>query len=373
MKLLFVLPKSIESLGGIETTVRNIVKKLEIKGYKIDILCTEWKQKGVKIDNYSQNIRLIKVNRIIFKNKIYLSPQIIKYFNNIKYEYDQIHIHSLHSLTSLCLLYSIKEKTVFTPHFHPSSGSGTVVMKLLLNLYLKIFGKKVLRNVSKLIAVSNYEKDLIVKLFEFNKDNIVVIPHGISERIKTTNQFTTPPKNVLYIGRFIKQKGVMHILNVFVELKKQFEDLNLTLIGGGPLINKIKKFIKRNNITDSVNIFENVQSNFIYESYKKSDLFLMLSKYEAFGIAIAEAIASGVPTIVKRSGGIATYLINGTNGFFIDNEKDIRHIVEVATKILSNNELRNKLRNNGIKLKNKLSWEKSAIKTVSLITSNYLE
>jgi len=74
MKILYVLPKSIEQVGGVENCVKNISLILAKKNYKIDILCTGWKIKKIKIKKFSKNIRIIEVKRILFKNSFYLSP-----------------------------------------------------------------------------------------------------------------------------------------------------------------------------------------------------------------------------------------------------------------------------------------------------------
>lgn len=367
MRILFILPRSIEEIGGIENCIKNISLKLSNQGHEIDILCTKWRIKKIKIRQYTKNIRIIQAKRKFFKNKFYYSSQLIRYFKRNRLIYDQIHIQSIHALTSLCLLYAPKEKTTFTPHYHPSSGKGTFFRKIMFKVYLFLFVKKMINNSSAIITDTVNERDLIIRTFGVNKKYVIVIPLAVSNLIKKTKPFETKPKNILYVGRFEEQKGVIQVIDVFVKLLEEFVDIQLNLVGDGILLSKIKKIIKEKRIEDKVNIHRNIPSKHLYELYSRADLFLMLSKHEAFGIAIAEAIASGVPTIATATYGVVSYLENEKNGFLVNIPFDIEYVVNIAAKILSNYELRNSLRERGLELTNVLSWEKTSSKLINVL------
>jgi len=361
MKLIFILPKSITQVGGVENFVKNIVQILEKKGHKIDILCTSWGIKGMRITNYTENIRIIEFRRIIFKNKFYYSPQLIKYFKKVTNQYDQIHVQSFHSLTSFVLFYSPREKTVFNPHFHPSSGKGTITRKLIFKFYLKLFSKKMIRNVSRFVVDTEHEKKILCDKFNLPEESVRVIPLAVPNNLKKAEPFSSKPEKILYVGRFVKQKGVLNVIEVFERLLPLFPQLKLDLVGSGPLIKAINKTIQRKNLEGKVQIYSNVSEQKLFDFYSQADLFLMLSKYEAFGIAIAEAIASGIPTIATSRGGVTSFVEDHVNGYLVKDPDDIDTVFNLATEILSDLNIRNKLRENGLKLKEKLSWEKTAL------------
>jgi len=360
MRLLFITPISIEKVGGIEHCSKKIASIFAKKGHCVDFLCTSNETKKISIIDFSKNIRIIKAKSMFFRNNVFFSPQLIRYFIKHKEQYDRIYVQGIHSLTSLVLLFAPKEKTVFGTYFHPSSGRGKFIVKILFNVYLHIFAKNLFKNASIVTAVTKYEKEMIIKKFKVEPSKIKILPLAISENLQTTKPFEKAPKNVLFIGRFVEQKGVLNVIYVFERLIKEFPDLHLNLVGSGPLLKKIKLIIQKNKLEEKVSIYQNVPSEKIIELYSKADLFLMLSKYESFGIAIAEAVASGVPTIAPNVGGVPSYIENYKNGILIDDISNIELITKKAKEVLSDIKLRNKLRKEGIKLKNKLSWENSA-------------
>ena len=360
MRLLFITPRSIEEVGGVEHCMKKIALILVKKGHHIDFLCTSNEVKKISISDFSENIRIIKAKRIIFKNNTYFSPQLIKYFKKHKNEYDRIYVQNIHSLTSLVLLFAPKERTVFGTHFHPSSGRGKFIVKILFKIYLFIFAKLLFKKASILTVGTQLEKEVIVKKFKIDPKKIKILPLGVSENLQFTKPFNEEPKKILFIGRFVEQKGVLKVIQVFEKLVKEYPNLHLNLVGSGPLLSKIKMTIQKSGLEEKVTIFQNVPSEKIRELYANADLFLMLSKYEAFGIAIAEAVASGVPTIAPNVGGVPTYIENNKNGILIEDVSNIELVAKKAKEVLSNNDLRNMLRSEGRKLKDKLSWENSA-------------
>ncbi|MHA1221722.1 MAG: glycosyltransferase family 4 protein [Candidatus Heimdallarchaeaceae archaeon] len=367
MRILIVTTNPIDVVGGVENYIRNLVEVWSEEEHHIDILCTKEKIRKVQDEIYSRNIKLKIFPRIIFQNEIIISPSLIFYFKRIKNDYDQIHIHSMHSLIHLCLLFSPKKKTIFFSHFHPESGKATSSRRLIFKIYLFIFGKLLLSKSSKIVVNSESEKNYFIRRFKIEKDKVIFIPEGVSSNLCITSVYTEEPKNLLFIGRFEKQKGVLRVLEVFLKIKDEYENLKLTIVGRGKLKSYIDNYIKENSLEERVKVLTNIESSEIFRLYSQADLFLMPSNYESFGIAIAEAIASGVPTLATSQGGVTFYLENNKNGLLIDNVEDIEEIVEKTRYILNNLDLRNKFRKNGIKLQKYLSWEKTAHQVLSLL------
>ena len=163
-------------------------------------------------------------------------------------------------------------------------------------------------------------------------------------------------RNILYVGSIIKRKNVELIIRAFNEIKKykQYKDVQLILIGKGEkkyidsCISLLSKETKSSVIYEP--FIENAQLKFIYE---KSEIFLLPSLQEIFGMVLLEAMYFGVPTISSNSAGAETLISNEENGiiisefdediwkekicFLLDNESMRKKIGDKASETIINN------------------------------------
>ncbi|SUY20970.1 glycosyltransferase family 4 protein [Clostridium perfringens] len=163
-------------------------------------------------------------------------------------------------------------------------------------------------------------------------------------------------RNILYVGSIIKRKNVELIIRAFNEIKKykQYKDVQLILIGKGEkkyidsCISLLSKETKSSVIHEP--FIENAQLKFIYE---KSEIFLLPSLQEIFGMVLLEAMYFGVPTISSNSAGAETLISNEENGiiisefdediwkekicFLLDNESMRKKIGDKARETIINN------------------------------------
>lgn len=111
-------------------------------------------------------------------------------------------------------------------------------------------------------------------------------------------------KSWVYVGALYESKGVMNLLKTFNHFRANYEaDAQLTLIGGGPLEEWIKRYSRRNRIDHLVDIRGPVRREDLAQIFSTKDLMVHLSPYETFGIVSLEAIASGLPVVSIKNGG----------------------------------------------------------------------
>jgi glycosyltransferase involved in cell wall biosynthesis len=146
-------------------------------------------------------------------------------------------------------------------------------------------------------------------------------------------QYGLPAKNFIYIGRFSKEKNIILLLKAYERLKSQ-NNWGLILIGNGPqrieLINYIEEHNLRHVFMPGFQQKENLPQFLIV-----SDVFILPSIYEPWGLVVNEAMAAGLPVLVSQKCGCYPDLIDeGVNGFSFD-PLDDNNLFELMNNIVN--------------------------------------
>lgn len=190
-------------------------------------------------------------------------------------------------------------------------------------------------------SVSQSLKEDTMRLFDIKKE-IDVVPNFIDfSRHKV--QFTDCQREVMasdkekiitHISNFRKVKQIPDVVTIFYNIQKEMP-AKLMMVGEGPEKAEAERLCKKLGILDKVVFFGN--SHEIDRILCFSDLFLLPSQTESFGLAALEAMASGVPVISSNTGGIPEVNIQGVSGFLSD-VNDVEAMSKNALYILSDEE-----------------------------------
>lgn len=192
-------------------------------------------------------------------------------------------------------------------------------------------------------AVSNALVQETYQLIQPEKE-IIPIYNFIDERIfkkissshlKEEYGIRTDEKVIIHVSNFRSIKRVPDVVKVFVRI---FEKMpaKLLLVGDGPEMTVVSKLVSDLGLDEGV-FFLGKQDN-LEELYSISDLMLLLSQKESFGLALLEAMACGVPCIGTNVGGIPEVIQNGVNGFICE-PGDLADIVQKSLYLLENSEI----------------------------------
>lgn len=152
-------------------------------------------------------------------------------------------------------------------------------------------------------------------------------------------------KVVIHVSNFRKVKRVGDVVETFCRIRQEVKS-KLLLVGDGPEMSRIQEQVRELKMEGNV-LFLGKRDN-LSELYNISDLKLLLSEKEAFGLVMLEAMACGVPGIGTNIGGIPEIIESGENGYLVelgDTERAAMHGVE----LLSDNEIGARLRTGAIK------------------------
>jgi len=233
-----------------------------------------------------------------------------------------------------------------------------------------------------IITVSESSKNDIVKHVGINENKIQVIYPGIDEVYKKAlntedisvvkKKYNIDGKYLLYLGTLEPRKNIETIIKAYNCLKKSDkEDIKLVLAGKkGWLYDSIFRLVKEFSIQDKVIFTDYVDDGDKAALYQGAEIFLFPSLYEGFGMPVIEAMASGVPVITSNSSSLPEA---AGKAAIITEPLDHKKISKTIESILNDNELREKMINEGKKQANKFDWDISAQKLKNIYYDLYYD
>jgi glycosyltransferase involved in cell wall biosynthesis len=329
--------------GGINKVVREIAKNLTKNGHDVSVLQSN--PSNLPNEEIYDDYKLIRVSSCFEKHfyglNLSISPYLKKFLK--KFNPDIVHIHGYSTLFSTETLYIIKKinkeiPIIFSPHFGVYSHE-TFAGKHFWGTYNQYIGRKFIKIPDVIISASNFEANNIKNILA-PENKIIVIPHGVNDINLTKNNEDKEIINLLYVGYLLKLKGIQYILETINELiYKKNVNVNFKIVGEGPYEHKLKKITEELNLNEFVSwegFVHNSQLEKLQEYYKKSDVFLLLSQSENYGIVVPEALTMGTPVIVTKRTALNEFL-KEPGCFGVGYPPDPKEVANLIIKIKKDN------------------------------------
>ena len=362
-------------IGGIESLMTGMAKSMSSIGIDVLVLADgkknteEDKDRKYSIKRFSGWKPLRRIKKAKFLEKVCKEKNIEIIFAD--------------SWKSIEYLNKKNKKIIVLAH-------GTEIPKQYWALMINKFRFKKRRiiksykNVHKIIANSNYTKDLMHAILKINYKKIQVIHPGIdvykdfisSEEKKYVKTIISKKSPVITtLARVEKRKGHKFIINAISELKTYFPNLVYLIAGKGPYLENIKKYVKKLNLCDSVVFLGWITEPEKSLILKNSDIFAMTpitsgESVEGFGMAFIDAAFHGVATIGSDNGGISDAILDGKTGVICEanNQAEITYNLK---RLIKDKNLRTKLGENGKKFaESKFTWKNKVYEYLEAAETN---
>jgi glycosyltransferase involved in cell wall biosynthesis len=184
-------------------------------------------------------------------------------------------------------------------------------------------------NANNVFAVSNYLRNSLIEKGLMN-DSCLVFPNFLSSLF--TNKITITKQNTRFtlvcVARLVPSKAIDILISAFQLVVSNNSNVYLKIIGDGGEMDNLKKFAKDLNLSDSICFMGELSREQVKNELENSNLFILSSLYETFGVSIIEAFSCGLPVISTRCGG-PEELINDTNGILVDIKNSTQLAVEI--------------------------------------------
>ena len=338
------------TFGGSGVVATELGLELARKGHEIHFI------------TYSQPVRLALLNKNIFYHEVHVP------------EYPLFHYQPYELALSSKLVDMVKLYKIEVLHVHyaiPHAYAGYMAKKMLEEVGIRIpmvttlhgtditlvgnhpfYKPAVTFSINKsdvVTSVSQSLKDDTIRLFEIERE-INVIPNFI-DTSKYQHNFTDCQREMMadkdemiitHISNFREVKRIPDVIKIFYKIQQNIP-AKLIMVGEGPEKENAEYLCDELGLTDHVLFLGN--SNEIDKILCFSDLFLLPSKTESFGLAALEAMINSVPVISSNSGGIPEVNKHGISGY-LSEVGNIDEMAENALKILSDKSVHKKFKTN---------------------------
>ena len=255
-------------------------------------------------------------------------------------KYDVIHAHSLFENGYL----AYKAKMEYGIEYVVAVRNTDVNGYFKTARHLRKIGIEIIKNAKKIIFISPSYKDFILNSFikETDKDYIIkkceVIPNGIDDfwieniSINNKNIVRKCEVHLIQACRIDKNKNIDTSIEIAKELRKRGINSFVEIIGDG---NEKSRLIKKYNKLNYVKFKNKANKEDLKKYYDNSDIFIMPSKYETFGLVYPEAMSRGLPVIYSKNQGFDKYFEDGDIGYPI-RYNSVEEGVKAVLSILNN-------------------------------------
>ena len=209
------------------------------------------------------------------------------------------------------------------------------------------------------VALSPEVQQTICDFYGMKKKQVPVVFNGIDVKkcVPKTEYGFSETVQLVHVGRFDVPKNHEGMLRAFSILLRNYPQCCLHLVGDGELRPGMEKLVQELDITGSV-VFHGMQSN-VHPYLEQADIFLLPSRYEGMPMTIIEAMATGLPIVASRVGGIPDMLTDGESALLVDCEPE--SIVQGCEMMLQDEALRRKLGRNALAESSRFSAETMAL------------
>lgn len=360
--------------GGVEVVASNLAANMLQRGHEVKVFTTSIDHQDsiesyetMTIYRYSKNFRIGQAN---------MSLKLI--FKPLGHEVDIVHAHAGNPPAPIAaFIYAKRKRKPLVISYHGDSQLfwGDIIRRASISLYDRYLLSKILSHAKVIISPSECfisESRFLAKY----RHKIAVIPNGIN-----ISDFCVPYSKkecreklgllngkyvILFVGALSPSKGLDVLVKAMPKILGDVPNTKLILVGDGVLREELGKETKELGIGSKVR-FEGFVSDTSEKAlfYKASDVFVLPSIQECFPIVNLEAMASGIPIVASKIGGIPDAVRDGETGLLVQPE-DPSALAEAVIRLLQDQQFRNRMAKEGQQKAQDFSWQKIAEQTAKL-------
>lgn len=346
LNLTYVIAKFYPEHGGAETNCFELARRMADKGHKVTVLTANNSKNSLPKTETIEGISVKRARR--WNNQYYLGfyPGMLKSLLSTKA--DLIHVHGFGFFwQDLSLIFTkiFKRKTIFinTPHGPFMAHGNYSLFKILLKKIYTATQRTFLNSLYTHIIQVNPEQYKWLKLYGIKESKIKYLPNGINDYelnpVKTDKAVQDHNLKrrfiIAYTGRFEEYKGVQQVIKVLPKLIKTKPNIRFVVMGrGGDYLENLRTLARNLEVEQYIVFLINVDDKTRDEILAAAKIFVMPSRWEAFGISILEAMSKKCALVSTKTEGGNFLIKDKDNGFLydFDDQKSLTKSIETLLK-----------------------------------------
>ena len=217
----------------------------------------------------------------------------------------------------------------------------------------------------KIIAVSNLTRNTVIEKYGIHPDKVVTVYNAVDpisdyEKLQLKRGITD--KVVTFLGRVTLQKGPEYFVQAAHKVLQKMDNVRFVMAGSGELLEKMIQWTAALGISDRFHYTGFLKGDDVFRMFSISDVYVMPSVSEPFGISPLEAMQSNVPSIISHQSGVAEIL----NYAFKVDFWDVDALADAIYGLLNYPALSEMFRKHGVAEVNEMKWENSGMKVHSI-------
>ncbi len=320
-----------------------------------------WKRVNSEVSGYNYYVKTNSEGKVDFSGKYDMSlmDEIYKYSVVASViadenEFDIIHAHDWLAYPAGIAAMEVSGKPLVI-HVHATDfdrSGGNV------NPDVYRIEKNGMDAASKIITVSNLTRDIVINKYNINPDKVETVYNAVEPVKVTENSFTKgfDEKVVTFLGRITLQKGPEYFIEAAYKVLQVMHNVRFVMAGSGDMMERMMRRAAALKITDRFHFTGFLKGTDVFTMLDMSDVYIMPSVSEPFGISPLEAMQSNVPVIISKQSGVAEILTHAVKTDFWD----IDAMADAIYGILNYPALSHMFIKNGKEEVIRLKWDNSA-------------
>lgn len=214
--------------------------------------------------------------------------------------------------------------------------------------------KKIHRAPDLVTAISNALADRARRL---GSKQVVIIPNGVDLELAKKSRAEQVAGRIVCVARLSWEKGLDYLLRAMPDVIREHPDAHLVIVGEGDKRSELEAMIKELDLENKVRLLGRLPHEETLAEIGMSEIFVCPSLAEGLGIVFIEAQACGVAVVGTRVGGIPDVIEDNETGLLVE-PKNSKQISAALKRLLGNQELRERLRQNAIERLDRFDWNK---------------
>ena len=323
--------------GGSGVLATELGHKLALKGHKIHFVAYK---KPVRLKIIDDKVLFHKVNVPFYPlfnfqpYELALSSKIVEISETNPIDLIHVHYAIPHAYAAFMAKEMLKTKNINLPIV--TTLHGTDITLVGKHPFYRRAVKFSIQNSDIVTSVSDSLKQDTVDFFKIDK-HIEVIPNFIDvSRFKLKNENCKQNDKIIisHVSNFRPVKNIRTLMNIILKINN--DNLFFNMIGEGPELDLAQKFAKQNKI-NNINFHGNTDE--IEEILCSTDIFLLPSKKESFGLSALEAMASKCALVTSNCGGLPELNIENETGYLVDVNNENKYVEKINNLLSDKNKL----------------------------------